>query len=153
MNRLHVTTHRLRERLDDNDLPTLTERLPEAAAGAGIIAHHQCLDGKGGVVCELPGHADQDFAATGGHGHEDAKRTQMLTRRVPGDSRSSCAPAYYLGRPASLWLSVTSPRRRRNPPKNLPDAATDGRDRTPSQPASPFDGAGSETADVTPGSV
>jgi hypothetical protein len=29
----------------------------------------------------------------------------------PGRSRSIGAPAYYLGRPARLWLSVTSPAR------------------------------------------
>lgn len=29
----------------------------------------------------------------------------------PGRSRPNGAPAYYLGRPASLWLSVTSPAR------------------------------------------
>ena len=34
-------------------------------------------------------------------------RTNPLTRRPPG------APAYYLGRPAHLWLAAHSPTRRR----------------------------------------
>jgi hypothetical protein len=31
-----------------------------------------------------------------------------------GNSRANCAPAYYLGRPASLWISVMSRDRRRD---------------------------------------
>jgi len=34
--------------------------------------------------------------------------TRALARR-PADYRPNAAPAYYLGRPASLWVSVTSP--------------------------------------------
>jgi hypothetical protein len=42
-----------------------------------------------------PKHHDNPPALTGG----------------PADSRPAGAPAYYLGRPASLWLSVTGPAR------------------------------------------
>jgi hypothetical protein len=33
--------------------------------------------------------------------------------RGSADSRPNGAPAYYLGRPASLWISITSPTPRR----------------------------------------
>src|SRR5215470_6218979 len=50
--------------------------------------------------------------------------TRALARR-PADYRPNAAPAYYLGRPASLWVSVTSPRRRRrDTPTHLADAST-----------------------------
>ncbi len=65
-------------------------------------------------------------------------------------SRPNGAPAYYLGRPASLWISITSRRRRPTEPKRLADAITGSRnERYPGTPA-PFDGAGSETVCVTP---
>jgi hypothetical protein len=65
-------------------------------------------------------------------------------------SRPNGAPAYYLGRPASLWISVISPRRKRNPPKHRANAITGGRGRTLSQPTGPFPGAASQTVRVTP---
>jgi hypothetical protein len=34
-------------------------------------------------------------------------------------SRPNGAPPYYLGRPASLWISITDPRRRRRAPEHL----------------------------------
>jgi hypothetical protein len=40
--------------------------------------------------------------------HEN--NTQALARGS-ADSRSNAAPAYYLGRPASLWISVAGPAR------------------------------------------
>jgi hypothetical protein len=40
--------------------------------------------------------------------------------------RSNCAPAYYLGRPASLWIAAMSPRRRRPTLSQLTQAATGG---------------------------
>src|SRR5258708_17890688 len=67
-----------------------------------------------------------------------------------GGSRPNGAPAYYLGRPASLWISITTRRRRPTEPTRLADAITGSRnERYPGTPA-PFDGAGSETACVTP---
>jgi len=45
---------------------------------------------------------------------QQQNHTRALARR-PADYRPNAAPAYYLGRPASLWVSVTSPRLRRTP--------------------------------------
>ena len=39
--------------------------------------------------------------------HQDNSGT--LVSRGSADGRRSGAPAYYLGRPAGLWISVTSP--------------------------------------------
>jgi hypothetical protein len=157
MERLYITTYRLRDKPDGNDLSTLTARLPGSVAGAGIIAHYRRLDGTGGfIVHELAGDAEQESGAADGHGHQAAgpfRTAQAPPRPGPGHSRPNCAPAYYLGRPASLWISVTSPRRRSNPPRHLADATTGGPKRTPYQHAGIFDGAGSETAGVTPASV
>jgi len=36
----------------------------------------------------------------------------MKTRSQPGPTRSHGAPAYYLGRPASWWLTALAPRHR-----------------------------------------
>ena len=36
----------------------------------------------------------------------------MKTRSQPGPTRSHGAPAYYLGRPASWWLTAFAPRHR-----------------------------------------
>jgi hypothetical protein len=42
------------------------------------------------------------------------------------DRRPNTAPAYYLGHPASLWISVMRPRRRRTASARLPEAAVRG---------------------------
>jgi hypothetical protein len=44
-------------------------------------------------------------------------------RPVPHVSRPNSAPAYYLGRPASLWINVMKPRRRRIVAGHLAGAA------------------------------
>jgi hypothetical protein len=44
----------------------------------------------------------------------------------PGISRPSTAPAYYLGRPARLWITVMRPRRRRTASGHLVQAVTGG---------------------------
>jgi hypothetical protein len=154
MKRLYVTTYRLGEGRDDSDLRKLTARFPEAGAGAGIIAHYRRLDGEGGfVVHELAEDAEQEFGATSGYGDEAAgscRGTQMPPKAGSGDSRPNGAPAYYLGRPASLWISITGPRRRRNAPNHRADAITGGRERTLSQYSGLFADAGSETVCVTP---
>ena len=40
----------------------------------------------------------------------------MTPQPGTGDSRPNGAPTYYLGRPASLWISITAPSRRRDKP-------------------------------------
>jgi hypothetical protein len=72
------------------------------ASGAGYDSHadgHAGLDGSGGfAVRNFPGE--------------------------PGRARSrpNGAPAYYLGRPARLWISVTGPSRRPGPRRGSADA-------------------------------
>jgi hypothetical protein len=53
--------------------------------------------------------------------HQDDSRALALGT---ADCRPNGAPAYYLGWPASLWMSVTSPRRTRNAPGHLADGTT-----------------------------
>lgn len=77
--------------IDDRDKPdpgkaAVTPRL----ARDSVRGSHDGRDGAGGI-------AVRDFPA----GPE------------PGISRPSTAPAYYLGRPARLWITVMRPRRRR----------------------------------------
>lgn len=43
-------------------------------------------------------------------------------RSAPGHSRPNTAPAYCLGRPAHVWISVMSRRRRRPAPEHPADA-------------------------------
>jgi hypothetical protein len=66
-----------------------------------------------------------------------AARPSRLTRAPaePGSgTRPNCAPAYYLGRPASQWLAVASPCRSRTAPGRLTEAVTGRRTRDGSQP-------------------
>jgi hypothetical protein len=44
----------------------------------------------------------------------------------PGISRPSTTPAYYLGRPARLWITVMRPRRRRSTSDHPVQAVTGG---------------------------
>jgi hypothetical protein len=68
------------------DLP----RLGPVPTEAEIIAHYGPFTGTGKLaVHDRPGQPD------------------------PTASRPNCAPAYYQGRPASLWINVMKPRRRR----------------------------------------
>jgi hypothetical protein len=132
----------------------LTALFLEARAGAGIIAHYGRLDGRGGfVVHELAEGKEQETGVTGSYGDE-ADGSFRETRKPPkpgsAASRSNCAPGYYLGWPASLWISVMNPRRRRNAPKHLQTPSPVSRKRTPSQSSGPSRGAGSETVRITP---
>lgn len=56
-----------------------------------------------------------------GEGLQDGHDLHRLSR-VPHVSRPNCAPAYYLGRPASLWINVMKPRRRRTAAGHLAGA-------------------------------
>lgn len=49
----------------------------------------------------------------------------------PGFSRPNTAPAYYLGRPARLWITVMRPRRRRTAAGHPMQAVTGGGKQTP----------------------
>jgi hypothetical protein len=67
-----------------------------------------------------------------------------------GGSRPNGAPAYYLGRPASLFLSICSPRRKRTVSNHLVDAFSGHRRRRPSQDTVPITAAETETVYATP---
>jgi hypothetical protein len=68
-----------------------------------VRGSHDGRDGAGGI-------AARDFPAG----------------REPGISRPSTAPAYYLGRPARLWITVMRPRRRRTTSGHPVQAVTGG---------------------------
>ena len=91
MNHLYVSTYQLPEALQaGHDQLRLRPVPPDAETGADVIANNARINGTGeSVVYEIPRELD------------------------PTASRSNCAPAYYLGRPASLWINVMKPRRMR----------------------------------------
>ena len=55
----------------------------------------------------------------------------------PGFSRPSTAPAYYLGHPARLWITVMRPRRRRTTSRHVMQTATGGEEQAPSGMTAP----------------
>jgi hypothetical protein len=84
-----AATYRFGEGIDNGGLGRPTAESP--AARTGIIGHHARLDGRGGnSIRPRPGAPRQEI-------------------RRPGT-----APAYYLGRPAGLWITAMSPRQRRS---------------------------------------
>ena len=84
-------TYHFREGVSDGSPDRPTANSPTARAG--IIARVTLLDGRGGTIVRphYPGEPWQEIA------------------------RPNTAPAYYLGRPARLWITAMSPRRRRMP--------------------------------------
>jgi hypothetical protein len=77
--------------IDDRDKPDPGKAaVTSRPARDSVRGSHDGRDGAGGV-------AVRDFP----------------TGPKPGISRPSTAPAYYLGRPARLWITVMRPRRRR----------------------------------------
>ena len=80
---------RFRDGIDDGGLDRPAAESPTARAG--IIGHHARLDGRG---------------STSTRHRPGAPRPEI---RRPGT-----APAYYLGRPAGLWITAMSPRQRRS---------------------------------------
>ena len=68
----------------------------------------------------------------------------------PEISRPNTAPAYYLGHPARLWITVMRPRRRRTTSHHAMQTITGGGKQTPSRHGGPLTGAGAEPAYITP---
>jgi hypothetical protein len=68
----------------------------------------------------------------------------------PEISRPNTAPAYYLGHPARLWITVMRPRRRRTTSHHAMQTITGGGKQTPSRPGGPLADAGAETACTIP---
>jgi len=118
------TTCPSREKPGDSDLPNLTARLPEAGADGGIIGPRRRPEGQGGYSHELAEDSQREAGANGSYGHQTAGRVEgsQPIGWPAGGSRPNGAPAYYLGRPASLFLSICSPRRKRTVSNRLADA-------------------------------
>ena len=68
----------------------------------------------------------------------------------PGVSRPGTAPAYYLGHPTRLWITVMRPRRRRTTSHHAMQTITGGGKQAPSRWGAPLTGARAETAHMTP---
>jgi hypothetical protein len=83
------------------------------------------------------------------HGGGFAPR-DLLTEPEPNVRRPNTAPAYDLGRPARLWITVMRPRRRPAASHHRRPAVTGGGERTLSRCGGPAAGAGAGTACVTP---
>jgi len=79
----------------------------------------------------------------GGSALRDFPGTPERTARRP-----NTAPAYYLGHPARLWITVMRPHRRARAPHHALQAVTGG-GRTRSRHGGPVTGAGTETACAT----
>jgi hypothetical protein len=74
----------------------------------------------------------------------------MPVEPEPEISRPSIAPAYYLGHPARLWITVMRPPRSRTTSHHAIQTITSGGNQTPSRQGGPLTGAGAETACTTP---
>ena len=124
---LYVTTYRVREGCQPgHGLLRLRPVPPDADSGAVVVAHYARVDGTGGFVV---------------HDVPEQPHPRIL--------RSNCAPAYYQGRPASLWINAMKPRRRRTAQRHLARALTGGWERALSTYGGGFTDARVETVCVT----
>jgi hypothetical protein len=129
---------------DGHQRPVIITQLAAEAAllpsGAGIQEWgcYQRLDGRGdSSFTSWPMVTEQESGAAGGYEHQPAgsfRGIQMPPKPGSGNTRPNGAPAYYLGRPASLWISVMRPRR------SATHTTPGGRHPTPAAP-SPAEGA------------
>ena len=90
----------------------------------------------------------------GSHDGRDGT-TGSATRHFPPSqsrvfSRPNTAPAYYLGHPARLWLTVMRPRRRHTTSHHAMQTITGGGKQSPSRQGGPLACARAETVSVTP---
>ena len=105
--------------------------------GSAAVTSHSARD-------SVPGNHDGRDSAGG-----------IAARNFPAEpepevSRPNTAPAYYLGHPARLWITVMRPHRRRTASHHPMQAVTGAGKPTPSRHGGPLTGAGAETACVTP---
>jgi hypothetical protein len=101
-----------------------------ATSGAGRDRVQGSHDGRGGEG----GIAVRDFPA----------------KPEPEVSRPNTAPAYYLGHPARLWITVMRPRPRRTTPHHAMQTITGGEKQAPSRQGGPLTSTRAETACITP---
>ncbi len=88
------------ENTDEHD--PATAAVASSARRVGFIGTHDGCAGTGGSIIQDPGEPGQEI-------------------RPP-----NTAPAYYLGRPASVWITAMRPRRRRTALHHLMQAVTSG---------------------------
>jgi hypothetical protein len=106
--------------------PDTTAAAPRAGRDS-VQGSHDGRDGEGGI-------AVRDFPA----------------KPEPEISRPNTAPAYYLGHPARLWITIMRPRRRHTTSHHAMRAITGGGKQTPSRQDGPLTGARAETVSVPP---
>ncbi len=80
----------------------------------------------------------------GRHGGDRSRSGDVPAEPDRDVRRPNTAPAYYLGRPAALWITAIRPRRRRTAPDHPEQAVTSAGERTPSRHGSPLPESGSE---------
>jgi hypothetical protein len=97
--------------------------------------------------------AGRDSVQGSHDGRDGAGRTAALNfpaEPEPEISRPNTAPAYYLGHPARLWITVMRPRSRCTTFHHAMQAVTGGGKQTPSRHAGPLTGAVLRTGSPTP---
>jgi hypothetical protein len=100
-----------------------------------------CLDQEGALRCGLPAEVRYRFTMRSTDGplesvmircpvghHFSGDGGGSALRDYPAaperkDRRQNNTPAYYLGRPATVWITAMRPRRRRTGPRHLMEAA------------------------------
>ena len=85
----------------------------------------------------------------GRDGTDGSAARHLSAEPEPDFSRPNTAPAYYLGHPAHLWITVMRPHRRRTTSSHAMQTVTDGEKPTPSGHDGPPVGAGAEISCVT----
>ena len=79
--------------------------------------------------------AGRAISAQGSHDGRDSADGSAVrdipAEPQPGFSRPNTAPAYYLGHPARLWITVMRPRRRDTTSRHAMPTVTGGRKQTP----------------------
>jgi hypothetical protein len=101
----------------------------------------------------LGSRAGRDCLQRGHDGRHGGGRPAL--RDVPAEPertgrRPNTAPAYYLGHPVRLWITVMRPRRRHTTSHHATQAITGAGKHTPSRQGGPLTGARAETACTTP---
>ncbi len=97
--------------------------------------------------------AGRDSAQGSQDGRDDVGGSavrDLPAKPEPEICRPNTAPAYYLGHPARLWITVMRPRRRRATSHHAMQTITGGGTQAPSRRGGPRTGAGAETACMAP---
>ena len=119
--------HRFTMRSTDGPLESVMIRCPVGHHFSGPIAF---------LTPDSTGNHDPGTAGASSHaerdspprGHDGRDGGGSALRDYPAaperkDRRQNNPPAYYLGRPATVWITAMRPRRRRTAPRDLMEAA------------------------------